>query len=138
MRFTLFADGGSRGNPGPAGSGAIVRTESGEVVLTVSEFLGSATNNVAEYTAVLRGLEALASKLGPQAKGAEVFVYMDSMLVVKQMSGEWRLKNEGLKPLAARVKEVSSEFKAVSYAHVYRDKNADADRLANEAMDRGV
>ncbi len=138
MRFTLFADGGSRGNPGPAGSGAIIRDESGATVVTVSEFLGTATNNVAEYTAVLRGLEALRDVLGKAASEAEVSVFMDSMLVVKQMSGEWKLKNEGLKPLAARVAEVSRGFRSVTYAHVYRDKNADADRLANEAMDRGV
>lgn len=138
MRFTLFADGGSRGNPGPAGSGAIIRDASGATVATVSEFLGTATNNVAEYTAVLRGLEALRDVLGASAKEAEVSVFMDSMLVVKQMSGEWKLKNEGLKPLAARVGEVSKSFKSIAYAHVYRDKNADADRLANEAMDRGV
>lgn len=138
MRFTLHADGGSRGNPGPAGSGAIIRDESGATVATVSEFLGTATNNVAEYTAVLRGLEALRDVLGSDASKADVDVYMDSMLVVKQMSGEWKLKNEGLKPLAARVHEVGSAFGRVSFAHIYRDKNADADRLANEAMDRGV
>lgn len=138
MRFTLFADGGSRGNPGPAGSGAIIRDEAGHTVATVSEFLGVATNNVAEYTAVLRGLEALADLLGEKSREAEVAIYMDSMLVVKQMSGEWKLKNAGLRPLAARVHEVAHRFKSVSFAHVYRDKNADADRLANEAMDRGV
>ena len=138
MRFTLFADGGSRGNPGPAGSGAIVRDESGATVATVSEVLGVATNNVAEYTAVLRGLESLRDVLGAAAAQAEVAVYMDSMLVVRQMSGEWKLKNEGLKPLAARVHEVAASFKRVTFAHVYRDKNGDADRLANEAMDRGV
>lgn len=138
MRFTLHADGGSRGNPGPAGSGAIVRDADGSTVLTVSEFLGTATNNVAEYTAVLRGLEALRDVLGPTVASAEVSVFMDSMLVVRQMSGEWKLKNEGLKPLAARVHEVARAFGKVSFAHVYRDKNGDADRLANEAMDRGV
>lgn len=138
MRFTLYADGGSRGNPGPAGSGAIIRDEAGATVVTVSEFLGTATNNVAEYTAVLRGLESLRDVLGALAAQAEVQVYMDSMLVVRQMSGEWKLKNEGLKPLAARVHSAASSFKHVTFAHIYRDKNADADRLANEAMDRGV
>lgn len=138
MRFTLYADGGSRGNPGPAGSGAIIRDEAGATVVTVSEFLGTATNNVAEYTAVLRGLEALREVLGSAVAQAEVEVYMDSMLVVRQMSGEWKLKNEGLKPLAARVRDLVASFKSVTFAHIYRDKNVDADRLANEAMDRGV
>lgn len=138
MRFTIYGDGGSRGNPGPAGSGAIIRNEAGETVATVSEFLGVATNNVAEYTAVLRALETLASLLESKATEAEVRVCMDSMLVVKQMTGEWKLKHPGLKPLAARVGELARLFKTVTYEHVYREFNKDADRLANEAMDRGV
>lgn len=138
MLFTIYGDGGSRGNPGPAGSGAIIRNEVGETVATVSEFLGVATNNVAEYTAVLRALEKLAAMLEAKASEAEVRVCMDSMLVVKQMTGEWKLKHPGLKPLAARVSELVRLFKSVSFEHVYRDFNKDADRLANEAMDRGT
>lgn len=137
MRFTIYGDGGSRGNPGPAGSGAIIRNEAGETVATVSEFLGVATNNVAEYTAVLRALEKLAAMLESKASEAQVRVCMDSMLVVKQMTGEWKLKHPGLKPLAQRVGELVRLFKSVSFEHVYRDFNKDADRLANEAMDRG-
>ncbi|MDQ1299649.1 MAG: ribonuclease / adenosylcobalamin/alpha-ribazole phosphatase [Patescibacteria group bacterium] len=137
MRFTIYGDGGSRGNPGPAGSGAIIRNEAGETVGTVSEFLGVATNNVAEYTAVLRALETLAAMLESKSGEAEVRVCMDSMLVVKQMTGEWKLKHPGLKPLASRVGELVRLFKSVSFEHVYRDFNKDADRLANEAMDRG-
>lgn len=138
MRFTIYGDGGSRGNPGPAGSGAIIRDEEGDTVATVSEFLGVATNNVAEYMAVLRALETLARMLESKAGQADVLVRMDSMLVVKQMTGEWKLKHPGLKPLAARVGELVRLFKSVSFEHVYRDFNKDADRLANEAMDRGV
>ena len=138
MRFTIYGDGGSRGNPGPAGSGAIIRDEEGDTVATVSEFLGVATNNVAEYMAVLRALETLAGILESKAGQADVLVRMDSMLVVKQMTGEWKLKHPGLKPLAARVGELVRLFKSVSFEHVYRDFNKDADRLANEAMDRGV
>jgi len=137
MRFTIYGDGGSRGNPGPAGSGAIIRNEAGETVATVSEFLGITTNNVAEYTAILRALETLAAMLESKTKDAEVHVRLDSMLVVKQMTGEWKLKHPGLKPLAARVGELVRLFKSVSFEHVYRDFNKDADRLANEAMDRG-
>lgn len=138
MHFTLYADGGSRGNPGPAGSGAVVRNETGEVVTTVSEFLGVATNNVAEYTAVLRALEQLTMLSGIEPKNTDVLVRMDSMLVVKQMSGEWKIKHDGLKPLAARVRELVGMFRSVTFEHVYREHNKDADRLANEAMDRGV
>ncbi len=138
MLFTIYGDGGSRGNPGPSGSGAIVRDEDGKTVLTVSEFLGVTTNNVAEYTAVLRALESLSAHLADDAKDADVHVRMDSMLVVKQMRGEWKLKHPGLKPLAARVTEFVRDFNSVSFEHVYRDANKDADRLANEAMDRGA
>jgi probable phosphoglycerate mutase len=138
MRFTIYGDGGSRGNPGPAGSGAIIRNEAGETVGTVSEFLGTTTNNVAEYTAVLRALELLASMLEEKAKEAEVHVRMDSMLVIRQMKGEWKIKHPNMKPLAARVGELVRLFGDVSFEHVYREYNKDADRLANEAMDRGA
>lgn len=137
MQFTIFGDGGARGNPGPAGSGAVIRNEAGETVATVSEFLGIATNNVAEYTAIIRALEKLSAMLESKVQEADVAIYADSMLVVKQMTGEWKLKHPGLKPLAARVQELASRFHSVSYAHVYREANTDADRLANDAMDRG-
>lgn len=137
MRFTIYGDGGSRGNPGPAGSGAIIYNESGETVATVSEFLGTTTNNVAEYTAILRALETLRALLEEKAKGAHVHVRMDSMLVIKQMNGEWKIKHPNMKPLAASVAEVARAFGSVTYEHVYRENNKEADRLANEAMDRG-
>ncbi len=138
MRFTIYGDGGSRGNPGPAGSGAIIRNEAGETVGTVSEFLGTTTNNVAEYTAVLRALELLAGMLEEKAKDAEVHVRMDSMLVIRQMKGEWKIKHPNMKPLAGRVGELVRLFGTVTFEHVYREHNKDADRLANEAMDRGA
>jgi ribonuclease HI len=138
MQFTIFADGGSRGNPGPAGAGAIVRDETGKIVAEVSEFLGNTTNNVAEYTGILSALETLLSLEGARASEASVVVKMDSMLVVKQMNGEYKIKHPNLTPLAARVKELSTKFKSVSFAHVYREHNKEADRLANLAMDRGM
>lgn len=138
MRFTIYGDGGSRGNPGPSGSGAIIRNAEGETVATISEFIGIATNNVAEYTAVVRALETLVGMLESKAKDAEVHVRLDSMLVVRQMNGEWKIKHPSMKPLAARVSELVPLFKSVSFEHVYRESNLDADRLANEAMDRGV
>jgi probable phosphoglycerate mutase len=137
MTFTIFADGGSRGNPGPAGSGAIVRDETGKIVAEVSEFLGHTTNNVAEYTGILRALEKLLAYVGDKASEAEVVVKMDSMLVVQQMNGNYKIKHPNLTPLAAQVKLLIPRFKSVSFAHVYREHNKEADKRANDAMDRG-
>lgn len=135
MHYTIQADGGARGNPGPAGSGAIVRDEQGKTVFTVSEFLGHTTNNVAEYTAILRALEGLSEVAG--AKNAIVKIEMDSELVVKQMRGEYKIKHPNLKPLATQVTLHTHKFKSVTFSHIPRAKNAAADKLANEAMDRG-
>lgn len=135
MNYTIQADGGARGNPGPAGAGAIIRDAAGKTVFTVSEFLGHTTNNVAEYTAVLRALEGLSQVAG--AKDADIRIEMDSELVVKQMRGEYKIKHPNLKPLAAGVGQLVPAFKSVSFSHIPREKNADADALANRAMDRG-
>ncbi len=137
MHFILYADGGSRGNPGPAGAGALVKDEEGTQVVTVSEFLGNTTNNIAEYTALLRALEGLVSLLGEASGGAFVEARLDSQLVVRQMNGEYKIKHPNIVPLAAKVKEVVRSFKSVSFTHVYREDNKEADALANEAMDRG-
>ncbi len=136
MRFTIHADGGARGNPGPSGAGAVVRNEQGKVVAEISEYLGRATNNVAEYTAMIRGFEALRDILGSRAGSAVVAVLMDSQLVVRHMRGEYKVKHPNLKPLAARAAELTLAFKSVSFAYIPRGRNRDADRLANEAMDR--
>jgi ribonuclease HI len=137
MHFILYADGGSRGNPGPAGAGAFVRDEEGVHVVTVSEYLGVATNNIAEYTAVLRALEKLHALLGSGSSGASVEARLDSQLVVRQMNGEYKIKHPNIVPLAAKVKEVGRNFKSLTFTHVYREDNKEADALANEAMDRG-
>ncbi|MFG2094270.1 bifunctional RNase H/acid phosphatase [Streptomyces sp. NPDC048612] len=135
MARTLIveADGGSRGNPGPAGYGAVVLDpESGEALAEAAEFIGTATNNVAEYKGLVAGLRA-AHTLDPQAR---VRVRMDSKLVVEQMSGRWQIKHPDMKPLAA---EARSVFPAgqVTYEWIPRARNKHADRLANEAMDAG-
>jgi ribonuclease HI len=137
MRFTIHADGGARGNPGPAGSGAIVYDAKRETILEVSEYLGETTNNVAEYTAIIRALAGLADALGERSKQAEVLVEMDSQLVVKQMRGEYKVKHPNMKPLAAQVKMLVPRFGSVVFTHIPREENADADALANAAMDRG-
>ncbi len=138
MQFTIFADGGSRGNPGPAGSGAVVYDTHGAVVAEVSEFIGHTTNNVAEYTALIRGLEALAEYLDERTPSASVVVKMDSELAVKQMRGEYKIKHPNLKPLAERAFARAGQFSAVSFMHVPREQNKAADALANAAMDRGA
>jgi ribonuclease HI len=138
MQFTIYADGGSRGNPGPAGSGAVVYNAENERVADISEFLGHTTNNVAEYTAIVRGLEALTQYLSVgSAKQSEVLVKMDSELVVKQMLGLYKIKHPNLKPLAIATKDLVRQFKSVTFTHIPRAQNGIADALANEAMDRG-
>ncbi|WP_030892940.1 MULTISPECIES: bifunctional RNase H/acid phosphatase [Streptomyces] len=134
-RRTLIveADGGSRGNPGPAGYGAVVKDgASGETLRETAEFIGHATNNVAEYRGLLAGLRA-AYELDPDAA---VLVRMDSKLVVEQMSGRWKIKHPGMRPLALEAGGVFPEG-AVSYEWIPRERNKHADGLANEAMDAG-
>ncbi|MGW1896276.1 bifunctional RNase H/acid phosphatase [Streptomyces hirsutus] len=131
--FIVEADGGSRGNPGPAGYGAVVSdAATGETLAEAAEYLGATTNNVAEYSGLLAGLRA-AHELDPQAT---VHVRMDSKLVVEQMSGRWKIKHPAMKPLAAEAARVFPPDR-VTYEWVPRERNKHADRLANEAMDAG-
>ncbi|MFG2299959.1 bifunctional RNase H/acid phosphatase [Actinacidiphila glaucinigra] len=131
--LVVEADGGSRGNPGPAGYGAVVCDgATGEVLAEAAEFIGTHTNNVAEYRGLIAGLRA-AHAIDPQAR---VRVRMDSKLVVEQMSGRWKIKHPDMRPLAAEAKTVLPA-EQVSYEWIPREKNKHADRLANEAMDAG-
>lgn len=131
-RLVVEADGGSRGNPGPAGYGAVVRDAiTGEVLAEVAEAIGRATNNVAEYRGLIAGLNAAAG-LAPTAT---VDVRMDSKLVVEQMSGRWKIKHPDMVPLALQAREAAARFGAVRYTWIPRAQNSHADRLANEAMD---
>lgn len=129
--WVAFTDGGSRGNPGTAGCGAYVLGPEGQVQ-EFKKFLGHQTNNYAEYQGLILALEELAKQ---QVK--QVLVKADSQLMVKQMVGEYRVKNENIKPLYKKAKELEQLFENVSYEHVRREQNKDADRLANEAMDEG-
>ncbi|GAA1430688.1 bifunctional RNase H/acid phosphatase [Streptomyces thermospinosisporus] len=129
--FIVEADGGARGNPGPAGYGAVVvDAATGQTLVEVAEYLGVTTNNVAEYRGLLAGLEA-ARELDP---GAVVHVRMDSKLVIEQMAGRWKIKHPDLKPLATRAARVFPPDR-VSWEWIPREQNKQADRLANEAMD---
>ncbi|MDI9889374.1 bifunctional RNase H/acid phosphatase [Streptomyces sp. HNM0645] len=131
--LVVEADGGSRGNPGPAGYGAVVRdAASGEPLVERAEYIGVATNNVAEYRGLIAGLRA-ARELDPDAR---VHARMDSKLVVEQMSGRWKIKHPDMKPLAAEAAGIFPSGR-VTYEWIPRERNKHADRLANEAMDAG-
>ncbi|MEK7509520.1 MAG: ribonuclease HI family protein [Patescibacteria group bacterium] len=130
----IYTDGGARNNPGPAGVGVLIY-ESGRKVAELKKFLGSQTNNWAEYEALVLALEE-AKRLG--LAGRECEIRMDSELVVKQMRGEYRVKEPSLKPQHAKVKQLVADFAAVRFVHVPREENREADRLVNEAIDSGV
>lgn len=131
MKVVIEADGGSRGNPGPAGYGAVVLSEDRSAVLAEAKrAIGRATNNVAEYRGLIAGL-ARALELG----ATEATVFLDSKLLVEQMSGRWKVKHPDLKELHAEARALASRFDRVRYTWVPRERNAHADRLANEAMD---
>ncbi|MEV8196858.1 reverse transcriptase-like protein, partial [Streptomyces sp. NPDC079141] len=132
--FIVEADGGSRGNPGPAGYGAVVSdAATGQALAERAEYLGVVTNNVAEYRGLLAGLRA-AHELDPTAS---VHVRMDSKLVVEQMSGRWKIKHPDMKPLAMEASRIFPPDR-VTYEWIPRAQNKHADRLANEAMDAGA
>lgn len=133
MKVIVEADGGSRGNPGPAGYGAVVLSGDRSTVLAErKEAIGRATNNVAEYRGLIAGLTA-AAELG----ATEVAVFLDSKLVVEQMSGRWRVKHPDLLELNREAAQLARQFARVDYGWIPRAENAHADRLANEAMDGG-
>jgi probable phosphoglycerate mutase len=131
VKVVIEADGGSRGNPGPAGYGAVVLAEDRSTVLAeTKQAIGRATNNVAEYRGLIAGLDD-AVKLG----ATDAAVFMDSKLVVEQMSGRWKVKHPDLIELHAQARKLASRFERISYEWVPRARNSHADRLANEAMD---
>lgn len=132
MKLIIYTDGGARGNPGPAGLGVVIYNEAREKVAELSRFLGVATNNQAEYRAVIDALIK-----AEELKAAELDFYLDSELVVKQLNREYKVKNKDLAPLFLMIHNLSLPFRKISYTHIFRERNTEADRLANEAMDRG-
>jgi ribonuclease HI/probable phosphoglycerate mutase len=132
-RLSLFTDGACRGNPGNGGAGAVLVGENGEVVSTAKRFLGHCTNNIAEYQALILGLEE-ALRRGSTA----ISIYLDSELIVRQIQGVYRVKNPTLKPLMADVRALLDRFDTWQVAHVPRSENAVADKLANEAIDEAL
>ena len=130
MKATLFADGGSRGNPGPAASGAVLFAGDGTVLAEIGEYLGIATNNVAEWSALVSGLQR-ARELGVE----DIAIRMDSELVVRQVTGVYRVKHADLIPLHAKAKSLLRTFKSVDIRHVPRKQNAAADAVVNQCLD---
>lgn len=130
MKLVVHVDGGSRGNPGPAAAGAVLRTPDGELVAEASETIGRATNNVAEYRALLLGLER-ARELGATV----VEVVNDSELIAKQVTGRYKVKHADMKPLHAQARQALAGFDRWSIRSVPRAQNADADALVNAALD---
>ena len=129
-KLTVNVDGGARGNPGPAAIGVVLRDAEGTIVDSRGETIGRATNNVAEYRALARGIE-LAAERG----ATELDLIGDSELIVRQVEGRYKVKNAAMKELHAEVKKALAGFDSWSISHVRREQNADADRLVNEALD---
>ena len=129
MNYTIYTDGACRGNPGPSGVGGVILDSSGVVVAEIKEYLGIATNNVAEYQALRLTLEhAILLEI------KNVSVFMDSKLVVEQMLGNWQIKNNVLREINELIRDLIANFDTISFTHVYRNFNKHADRLANEAI----
>jgi ribonuclease HI len=127
----VACDGASRGNPGPAGIGVEITNEGGEVLAEIAQGIGETTNNVAEYTAVIEGL-GRAAELGARS----VTLRSDSLLLISQLTGRYRVKAPHLEPLHRRARSIAAGFDRVSFEHVPREENVEADRLANEGVDR--
>ena len=133
MKLKIFTDGGARGNPGPAGAGVIILDELGKVVRKLKKYLGKQTNNFAEYSAVILALQE-AKKMGAE----ELEFFMDSELAVKQLNGEYKIKNIELGKLFIQIYNLSHNFKKITYKHISRQMNKLADSLANQAMDENI
>jgi len=131
--LTLYTDGAARGNPGPAGAGWMVCSAEGEAVIRNKKYLGELTNNQAEYQALLLALDEIQKK--QKGEGIFLSLHSDSELMVRQIKGEYKVKNEGLKPLFQQAILTLSKFHSYSVKYIPREQNAEADQLANEAID---
>lgn len=130
MKFIIFSDGGARGNPGPAGIGFVIKDEEDNVLYKEGRKIGETTNNQAEYQAIVAALEKAA-----EMKGEDLHCFLDSELVVKQLNGEYKVKDPGLAEQYMKIWNLKNKFKSVKYEHVYREQNKLADSLVNEALD---
>jgi ribonuclease HI len=131
LKLTTYTDGGARGNPGPAAIGVVISGAEGGLLKSWGEYIGETTNNQAEYKALLKAL-SLAAEMG----ASHLNCYLDSELVVKQLQGKYKIREEGLKLLASEALKLMKNFESVEFIHVPREKNKLADRLVNEALDK--
>lgn len=134
MKYTIFSDGGARGNPGPAGYGFVIMNKNNKVIFEGSKYIGKATNNQAEYQGAIN---ALIKMFEIDNNAEDILVCLDSKLIVEQINGNYKIKNEGLKPLYWQLRDLISQFRInIKFTHVARIKNKEADRLVNEALDK--
>ena len=133
MKLIIYTDGAARGNPGPASYGFVILDQGGKVIHKEGKYIGHATNNVAEYKAVLEALKHVKSHFGDKVQGVEIFA--DSKLVAEQLSGNYKIKAPHLKPIIGKIKILEFEMGGVIYGHIPRSQNYLADRLANQALD---
>lgn len=132
----IYTDGGARGNPGPAACGVVIKNKKEEIILEASKYIGNATNNQAEYEALILALEEARNIFMKENYSKKhIECYLDSELVVKQLNREYKIKNEGLKPLFAQARDLISNFDSVKFIHIPREKNKLADRLVNRELD---
>ncbi len=131
QKIIIYSDGGARGNPGPAGIGAVLYDENKNIIAEISEYIGKTTNNQAEYRAILKAMEK-AKDLGAK----ELDCYLDSELVVKQLNREYKVKNKDLAPLFVKIYNLSQSFDKVKFTHIRREFNKEADKLVNIAIDK--
>ncbi len=134
MKLIIYTDGASRGNPGPASYGFTISDGNGQLLHEEGEYIGEATNNVAEYTAVLRAFKLIKEKYSEKLP-IQINLFADSKLVAEQLSGKWKIKNPRLREILSQIKILEMEIGAVLYTHVPREQNTEADRLANKALD---
>ena len=138
MKIVVYSDGGARGNPGPAGAGVYIEDGDGNVVKKIAKFLGKRTNNWAEYEAVILGLEALRRLFGEKLMSMDIELRMDSELVVRQLTGVYKVKNQDLALQYMKINNLRAQhFPRIKIIHVPREKKKEADRMANKAMDKG-
>lgn len=129
-KLSIYTDGGARGNPGPAAIGVVIQDEKGKTVKTYSEYLGERTNNQAEYEALILGLQKVKIY-----KPKEIVCFLDSELVVKQLNGEYKIKDPDIQPLFIKVWNLKLDFEKISFRHIEREKNKEADKLVNQKLD---
>ena len=135
-KIIVYTDGGSRGNPGPAALGVVIKDEKGNLIKKYGEALGAKTNNEAEYAAVVSALKKIKALFGKEkTKKMVVDMRMDSELVAKQLTGKYKIEVERLFPLFIKIWNLKMDFKNISYAHVPREQNKEADQMVNEALD---